>query len=63
MSTWFSGYALCHRSCSNAAEEEFTFQKYDPGHYSAMMAVKGKEQNTAKKFILKYDIKAEMSFH
>lgn len=27
------------------------------------MAVKGKEQNIAKKIILKYDIKGEKSFH
>lgn len=57
MRTYFSGYALCHRSCSNAAEEEFAFQKYNSGHYSAMMAVKGKEPNTAKKFFWNMTLK------
>jgi len=54
---------LCHRSCSNISKKEFVFQKYDPGHYSAMMSVKGKNQKTARKRLLKYDIKAKESFH
>lgn len=61
-SAWSTGYILCNRFCSKVANEEFTFWKHDPGHYSAMMTVKGRKQRRASKFILKYAIKAKDSF-